>query len=420
MLRAGSLFYALAITVIMALVSSSLLLSAFYTRTSLLRDRMREEAIRNARSGIEILLNENSNSKYDVPKEVDLFERGADSVCLSTKAWGAFEIAISYSHNLFSAHELIAATGWKSNKVDATALYLADLDRPLSITGNTKLTGTCYLPKAGIQRAYIEGQNYSGDKLVYGETKTSDRFIPKYNDTLVKRIKQLFDFVPGENDSVFYFESFAQSDSISNSFRNSPLYIFNEAAITITQKISGQICIISRKIIRVQKSSSLHNVLLIAPKIEIEDETEGDFQAFARDSLVVGKKVVLHYPTVLGIIATERSPDLAAMQIGERTKISGQIFGCTPGTDSRKQVLIATANESVICGEIYTTGLVDHKGTVYGNIVCTKFELKTSSAEYENHLMNAVIDRPKRSPEYVSSALTRKSTDSKAIVQWLN
>jgi hypothetical protein len=419
MLRGGSLFYALAITVIMALVSSSLLLSAFYTRTSLQRDRMREEAIRNSRSGIEILLNENSGN-YGLTKEVDLFGRGVDSVSLSIKTWGAFEIAVSHSHNLFFAQELIAAVGWKSNNADAIALYLADLDRPLFITGSTKLTGTCYLPKAGIQRAYIEGQNYSGDKLVYGETKTSERFIPKYNDTLVKRLKQLFDFVPGENDSVLYFKSFAQSNSISNSFGNSPLYIFNEGAINISTKISGQVCIISRKIIRIQKSSSLHNVLLIAPKIEIEDETEGDFQAFARDSLLVGKKTVLHYPTVLGIIATERSPDFASMQVGEKVKISGQLFACTLEPDFRKHVVITTAKESVIYGEIYTTGLVDHKGTVYGSIVCTKFELKTSSAEYENHLMNAVLDRSKRSSEYVSSALTRKLTDSKAIIQWLN
>jgi hypothetical protein len=87
--------------------------------------------------------------------------------------------------------------------------------------------------------------------------------------------------------------------------------------------------------------------------------------------------------------------------------------------DYRKHVLISTGKESLVYGELYSTGLIDHKGTVYGSVTCSKFELKTASAEYENHLMNAVIDRQKRSSYYIGSALTRKKTDRKAVVQWL-
>lgn len=420
MLRGGSLFYALAITVIMALVSSSLLLAAHYSRLRLQHDQIREEVIRNSKSGLELLMGDQSDIDYSRPEDRDLFGHGSDSVLLEKKLWGAFEIAISHAHNKSLFHELIAAVGWKPDATDRTALILADLDRPLSVTGNTKITGDCYLPKAGIQRAYIEGNSYSGDRLVYGETKISDRFLPKYNDTLVKRIEDLFEFQPGQNDSVIYADVFQQSDSIGNSFLNPTLYVFNEGTIIInSQKISGQVCIISRKAILIGKNSSIHNALLIAPRIEIDDEVNGDFQAFARDSLICGKKVDLHYPTVLGIIGTEKSPDFASLVIGEKSKVFGQLFACNTENDFRKHVIISTAKESVVYGEIYSSDLVDHKGIVYGDVVCTKFELKTNSAEYENHLMNAVIDRPKRSPDYVSSALTRKRTDRKTVVQWL-
>lgn len=421
MLRGGSLFYALAITVIMGLVSSSLLLSAYYTRLQLQRDEIRVEMIRNAKSGLEIAMSENFTSDYRSSTDIDLFGKGTDSVFLETKPWGAFEIIISRAHNKSFAHELIAAVGWKPEQNDQTALILADLDRPLSITGSTKLTGDCYLPKAGIQRAYIEGSNYSGDKLVYGNTKVSDRFLPKYNDTLVNRLKLLFEFQPQQQDSVMYYDAFLQSDSISNSFLNKPLYIFSEGTISVTtQKLSGHICIISRKSIKVGKNSSIQNVLLIAPHIEIEEETEGIFQAFARDSLQLGEEAHLHYPTVLGIIASKKSPDLASLFIGSKSTVFGQIFACNLEADFRRHVLISTAKESIVYGQIYSADLVDHKGSVYGNIICSKFELKTPSAEYENHLMNAVIDRPKRSPDYVASALTRKASDKKAIVQWLH
>jgi hypothetical protein len=419
MLRAGSLFYALAITVIMALVSTSLLLAAHYGRLRLQQDQIRKEVIRNSESGMELLM-ANPASIYDDSREIDLYGNGNDSVLLETKSWGAFEIGISTAHNKNRSHELIASVGWKAETGDHTALILADLDRPLSVTGNTKLTGDCYLPKSGIQRAYIEGQSYSGDKLVYGETKVSGRFLPKYNIELVSRIKDLFDFTPASTDSVIYPDVFRQSDSITESFSKCPLYILSEGTINISsQYISGQVCIISHQLIHIGKNSSIHNVLFIAPKIIIEDQVEGDFQAFARDSIIVGEKVKLHYPTVLGIIGTAKSPDFAFLSIGEKSKIFGQLFACSTESDFRKHVMISTARESLVYGEIYSSDLVDHKGSVLGDIVCAKFELKTPSAEYENHLMNAIIDRTKRSADFVSSALTKKETDRKIVVQWL-
>ena len=419
MLRASSLFYALAIAVIMAIVSSSLLLAAHYSSLNTERDEMREEVVRNSNSGIQLLLADESDN-YNTAVEVDLFGNGNDSVLLQKKSWGAFEIAISKAHNKFFSKELIASVGWQGSQNDNTALTLADLDHPLYVTGSTKLTGECYLPKSGIERAYIEENSYSGDKLVYGNIKSADRFLPDYNDTLIKRLKNLFEFIPGQNDSFINEPEFEKSDSVYNSFLNKPLYVFNDGTIIIdAQNISGQVCVISRKLIRVEKNSAIHNALLIAPKIVIDDECQGDFQAFAKDSLIVGEKVKLHYPTVLGIIGTEKSPDFISLAVGEKSKIFGQLFACVTENDFRKHAIISTQKESVVYGEIYSGDLVDHKGTVLGNITCAKFELKTSSGEYENHLMNAVIDRTKRSSAFVSSAIARKKTDHKKVVQWL-
>ena len=420
MLRAGSLFYALSISVILALVSISLLLGAHYTRMDLLRDQMREDVFRDSKSGLELLMGDQTAIGYGSPKDIDLFGNGSDSVLLEKKTWGAFEIAISHAHNKFFNRQLIASVGWQNQPNDRTALVLADLDKPLSITGKTRLAGDCYLPQAGIQRAYIEGQSYSGNKLVDGEIKTSNRFLPEYNDTLVKRIEKSFEFQPTENDSVIDLQQFQQSDSITNSFSNRPLYVFSEDTILIrSEKINGQVCIISRKGIRIGKNSSIQNALLLAPKIFIEDGVEGNFQAFARDSLVAGEKIHLHYPSVLGIIANSKSPDVSSLFIGEKSRIFGQLFACSTANDFRKHVIISTAIESIIYGEIYSADLVEHRGTVFGDLVCAKFELKTASAEYENHLMDAVIDRPKRSEDFVASAIARKKTDHETVIEFL-
>lgn len=419
MLRAGSLFYALAISVIIALLSSSLLLAAHFSRLSLQQDTAAEEVIRNANSGLQLLMSAEYNASREV-NETDLFGRGMDSVQLGLKSWGAFEIALVRAHRNRFSHELIASVGWQPDANDQTALTLADLDRPLSVTGKTELRGDCYLPKSGIKRAYIEGESYSGSQLVYGLQKNADRFLPKYNDTLVKRIERLFDFVPGANDSVLPLDLFMTTDSICNSFRNRPLYIFSNGALSIRSKnISGQVCIISRRSVQVEKNSILKDVLIIAPQIQIADEVQGQFQAFARDSLETGTDLLLHYPSVLGLIATEKSPARALLLLGENSLVMGQVFACSLANDFKKQVIVQLEKESAVYGSIYSGGLVDLKGTVTGDVTCSKFELRTASAVYENHLMNAVINRPRRSAAFVASAITRKKSDHKAVAAWL-
>src|ERR1700751_443003 len=115
MLRGSYLFYALAITVIMALVSTSLLLAAHYARMRLQRDNLREEVIRNSNSGLQLLLGDQSVVGYDAPADLYLFGNGNDSVLLEKKAWGAFEVAISRAHNTSFHHEIIATIGWQTN-----------------------------------------------------------------------------------------------------------------------------------------------------------------------------------------------------------------------------------------------------------------------------------------------------------------
>lgn len=419
MLRAGSLFYALAISVIIALLSSSLLLAAHFNRLSLQQDAASEDVIRNANSGLQLLLSSEYDGSHEI-NETDLFGRGMDSVRLELKTWGAFEIALVRSHRSRFSHELIASIGWQPDSNDETALTLADLDRPLSVTGKTALRGDCYLPKSGIKRAYIEGESYSGSQLVYGRQKNADRFLPKYNDTLVKRIERLFDFVPGSDDSVLPLAAFLAEDSICNSFRNRPLYIFSNGPLSIRSKyISGQVCIISHQSLHVEKDCVLKDALLVAPGIEIAGEVQGQFQAFARDSLATGKNSCLHYPSVLGLVATAKSPERSRLLLGEHSLVMGQLFACGPADDFKKQVIIRLEKESAVYGTIYSAGLVDLRGTVIGDLTCAKFELRTASAVYENHLMNAIIDRPRRSGKFVASSITRKKSDHKTIVAWL-
>lgn len=416
MLKASSLFYALAISVLIALVSSAVLSCAYFSGLSTRRDKLKEDVLRNARSGIELLLADEIND-FSSPVETDLFGDGGDSVCLQKKSWGIFEVAVSKAHHGIFKNEMLALAGYAEDGNDHAALVLADLDRPLRVCGNTKLKGDCFLPAAGIQRAYIEGQNYTGEKLVYGEIKKADRFLPGLNEKIITSLQQLFNFRPGE--SSMNEAEFQNTDSLSNSFSSDPLYVFSPGEIIIrSQFIHGQIMIISKRSIHVTAGADIQNAILVAPYIKIDDHVKGKFQAFASDSLFTGEKTQFSYPSVLGLIANDKSPALACLQLGEESEFCGVLFACTSSKNFQQHVLIRAGNKSKLYGEIFSADLAELKGAVYGKATCAKLELKTASAVYENHLLNTTIDRPGRARGFVTGLLLN-GQNKKTVAAWL-
>jgi hypothetical protein len=392
---------------------------SYYTNIQIEHDDLIEELNRNSCSGIELLLGMHHLIPRGEKLNVSLFGEERDSVELEERQWGAFTVAVSRAHAGKEQKENVALVGMELNENEKIALTLADLDRPLRVCGNTRLKGDCFLPAAGIERAYIEGKSFTGTELVEGKIEHSNRTLPPYNDSLIKEISSLFSFIPAENDSIASVGMLHSGDSISNSFFNRTLYIYSADALSINSSITGNVCIISKKQITIGKNSSLENVLLLAPAIEIEDEVTGTFQAFARDSLKAGKEVRLNYPSVLALISDKNSPDHSTLSIGEKTAVSGQLFACSIFSDLNRHVLIQTAKESLVYGSVYCSDLVDHKGTVIGSLSCSKFLLQTNSAEYENHLLDAVIDRTSLSDEFVAPLLLLNNKAGKGVAEWL-
>ncbi|HTF05149.1 MAG TPA: hypothetical protein VK826_14070 [Bacteroidia bacterium] len=417
-LHGGSLFYALVISILIAMLTCSVLLAEHFSRLSIRRDMVNEELVRNVESGIALLCG--AENDFTEEQDVDLFGRGKDSVLLQRKTWGAFDVCIARAHSGNQFNVRIALVGNKPDPADAFALWLADMDRPLSVTGNTQLRGRCYLPRSGVERAYIEGSSYCGTQLVYGPVENSERFIPPCNTLRVNEVEKLFACIATEGDSVISLETLQSLDSVSYSFCGKPLIVSEQRPIRISRQfLSGQICIISSVSIFIEKTVHLQNIILVAPRIEIEAHTEGQFQAIARDSLIVGKEILLRYPTVLALCTGKTSPEFSVLLIDEQTEITGDIFAYTTGDDFRKHATVSIGKDVQVHGSVYSSDLIDLKGTVLGSVTCSKFVLKTNSAVYENYLMNAAIDRSKCPVHFVGSLLCAQKNGIKSVVQWL-
>ncbi len=414
-LQAGTLLYALAIGLVMGMITASMLINEQYSRLLIHRDVVREEVVRNALSGINYLCVQEADGTTDI----DLFGRGKDSVHIECKPWGMYDVLISTAHTGDQSFQRVAMAGSITDSADRYALWLGDMDRALSICGNTELKGTCFLPRAGIERTYIEGSSYSGRQLVYGAVRSSARFVPQYNKERALVLQSLLKSEPTEEDSIVSWNELIGNDTVFCSFTGPVCRIEEKVPLVLSDIfLEGQICIRSAISISVRKSASLSNVILIAPKVIVEDEVIGQFQIVARDCVIIGKKVKLLYPSSVSVCADQFSPLKTAMQVDEETEIAGTLFAVQSDELLQRQLLVAMGKDCILHGDLYCNDLLDLKGKVYGSVTCQKITLSTNSARYENTLLNAVIDNTLYEARPGGGVF--QGTKRKEVIAWLD
>jgi len=414
MLKAGTLFYSIVISLVIALLSGSMIMLSQLSAESFQRSLSRQELELNAASGLNLLLSSQTLVAEEEERTIDLYKNGTDSVLLSRQFWGAFEIAASKAMRHGQESMSIAETGYSPNSADNYCLYVSDLDKPVAICGATALRGTAFLPKAGIKRAYIEGQNYTGSAMVYGEIRESAKELPPFNKKLTERIKTL-----ARQEATAALPEETETTRTTNSFLSPVVVISERPAMTIRASYSGHIVLISQTAITVEAAASLEDVILCAPKIIIKQGFRGNLQAFAADSMLIEKDVVLNYPSVLGIVQQEGAKKNAALILSQGDSISGSLFLCNAASSQALYTGgITIPEKAVICGSVYSNGYADMRGNISGSLMCRNLLLHTSSSVYENHLLNAVIDRSALSPYYAGISLVEE-TGFKKAVKWL-
>jgi hypothetical protein len=416
-LQAGTLLYALAISLVIGMITTSVLINEQYNRILIQRDVIREEVTRNARSGINYLCAQQSENG-NVEDDIDLYGRGKDSVQLLSRPWGIYDILIANAHTGDQQFQRIALAGSYPDAEQQYALWLGDMDRALKVCGNTELTGKCFLPKAGVERAYLEGKSYTGREMVYGSVDPSSRFVPEYNKERFTLLESLLKGELNVEDSLVFWNDLQANDTVQCSFSGPVCTVNHNSALIVSGNyLEGQICLRSSVSITVSANATLQKIVLIAPKIVVEDDVHGQFQIIARDSVIIGKNVHLSYPSAICLCAGKASPLETGIMINEGTEIDGTLFAVRTDELLQRQLLVDIQQDCIINGDIYTNDLLDLKGKVYGSVTCQKFSLTTNSARYENTLLDALINNTLYEPRPGGSVL--RGAKRKEVITWL-
>lgn len=411
MLKASALYIAIIVAAIVAIFSASLIATAYFYRWESQKKMRWNRLSDNLTSGVNLALSPDF-SFTDTASLIDLYEEQQNSLWIKKEKWGVYEFAAIAS---FIQQDTLrkAFLSGTENK-DSTVVYLSDEDRPLSLSGETKIYGDALLPKAGVKQAYVEGKPFKGKKLIHGKIKDSDRKLPDLQSAIIEDIEKWL------GDSLTKVS--VLDDSLTHSFFNPTLVIkINKQNPVISGSIQGNVIVLCDTVLTIEQTASLQDVRVYARAIQVADKFKGSCQLFARDSIVVGKATVFSYPSCLGIVKKEGSKSQVKIHLGEQSHFSGIIFSYEKER-SDLQTMVALGKNSLVTGEVHATGLLKMEKPliVQGKVSCNRFIIQTPTTLYENYLIDITLDRTKRSKYYLGSGLFEGAAKRMGVLKWLN
>ena len=411
-LQAHALYFVLVISLIIAILCGAILLFAYYSSILVHQNDRKIDLLINAQSGIELLMSDSEILMSNEKKDIDLFGEECDSVILYRKPWGLFEVVSAKAHRAGVSKTKVALVGYKPDEDDDMALYMVDQNRPLRLSGSTRLEGTCFLPKAGVERDYVEGLSYTGTRLVYGEVKQSSNRLPELDKELMTSYTQ-----PETGGAEKVFAELAPGDTINVSFSDPALVLTGGDIVIGAQRIVGHVVIQATRSVTVRENASLADVRIHAPVVYFAEGFKGSVQVMATDSVIIGEKCQFLYPSSVGLLKPSNNINEAQIKVGAETVFRGVMFS-SQGHYDRSRTRILLEEKTVVLGFLYSDGKIDLKGEVNGSVVCRMFTRKSKSGVSENLLVNATINRNALPKEFVSTALLNLS-GKKEVAKWL-
>ena len=419
MLKAGSIYFAIFISLIVTILLGSIML---LTGNSIHFEDMqiqRDQIDANVNSGLIIALEDTSLLKFGEERKLKLYdlEDESDKVILRKSIWGIYGLIYSSeSWNNYDARRIILY-GTDPHSGEPIALYMADRGGYLSVSSLTSITGLCYLPKLGIRTENINMQNNTSDSVIKGEIKVSNPSLPSLNQQIIEANSLYFKDTLLLSDSIVPFESLARDDSIVQSFRNKSLLLVSNNAIMLNNiTLKGNIRIVSSKAIYVAENVNAENIILYAPSVFFNMNFCGCLQAFAQDTIVAGEGCKFQYPSCLGII--NHNMNGTYLKVMKNSIVTGCVF-IYQQYNATNAPMLEFDNGVVIQGPVYCPGKVQMDGRIDGSLYCQRFVMKTSNAYYEDFLLNAVIDHSRQSKYYAGGLLITGYSKGKEI-EWLN
>ncbi|HEY4789561.1 MAG TPA: hypothetical protein VIH57_26100 [Bacteroidales bacterium] len=416
MLKAGALPYAILISLLIIAICTMLIEGEFLNAKLLEKEALTVRLNDNIESGVNIFLCKPESFDYKKDRTIFLFDDTTDRVVIRKKLWGAFDLVKIEAQVGLTKVVKNVLIGSSMGADSSTALRMGKQNEYLYVAGKTTIKGNCFVPGGIIKTGQIEGRKFEGTVTAEGTLHESTSDLPEINNTIVNQFDNYM-VDKEKTDSLVPFEKVMNvPKEIDNSFENKTLIVYSDAAILLSRiNLAGNIIVRSEKMVEIDSSARLQDVIIYAPKVFIRDYFKGIVQVFASDTVNIGKNCRLKYPSFVSVI----SKGSASIQINEGTKIQGAVFFYQKENsfNRKSQVLIGKGSE--VTGCVYSNTSIDHQGKISGIIYCNGFVLRLKTSLYENYLLDAEIDAGSLPKFYVGPIIFKNSSNQK-LIEWLN
>jgi hypothetical protein len=420
-LKSGALQFTVFVAVLIALLLSGLMLYAYTFTYMKEQSKGAIENIQFSDTGTEYLLEQSQINTDTVT--IDFVKKENQNIRVHLSQWGIFEKAFTMSQFRKKRFVKMAIIGSRINSDESPTLYLQETQNPLTIVGNTSIKGIAYLPSQGVKSGYIAGNSYYGAQLIYGSIERSTAVLPKLDKSVIDALAfYLKDYRPLNQEDYINLES---NRKIVNSFKAKTKGTYSKEAIVLeNREMTGNIIIKSDTLIRIKRTALLKDLILIAPIIEIEDGTTGNFQVIASKRVTVGKECKLSYPSALvlfqdnknnqGLVSNNRFDNQIFIDSGTIIKGSVCYFQNKELADFQTQIVLE--KEARIKGQVYCNGNFELRGTVSGSVYTKQFVANQSGSIFVNHIYNGVIEN-ENIPTIFGGIVFEN--EPKTIMKWL-
>lgn len=389
-LKGGALYVSIIISILVSIILSLFILIAYFNLKSVQSKASLSQLQLSLESGFEIAKSEHFSSFNEGSWQKMSYNN--DSVIVSKTPWGCFTlIDVKAKNKHFKIHQ----TGlFGCNAFRDTALMIADQNRPVSLAGKIKFNGYCYLPKVGVQSAYIEGTTFSDLNSVREFIKPSPSYIPSLDPTYLKGIEFIQNQLDTYSDSLLSFIP----DNLNQSFKHKTTVIQQGSILLSNVKLSNNIKLIAANSIIVENNCELNNVLLIARKIIFKTKFKGNVHVIAKDSIITEDNCEFNYPSSFCVYSNAptktENPNIRGIFFGKECKFKGGLLAANDKLELSKMMIKVNSKFELI-GNLYSSNYAEVQGNLYGSIFCQTLLLQTPSGIYENHLLNCHIN-PKK------------------------
>ncbi|MCC6370241.1 MAG: hypothetical protein IT236_04475 [Bacteroidia bacterium] len=401
--KGGALYVAIIISIIVAIILGMFILIAGYNQRNANAYAQSVQLNYNLLSAFQLAQSEYFNQSLN---NQWLKNTGNDdSIKIQKKYWGAYQLINVQTKN---RHKQLKQCGlYGTNMSGDTGLVVSDNSRPIGLSGKIEFKAACYLPRAGIKPAYIEGQSYQPSSETNSFIKSAPAQIPYPAQVHVDGMANQRITANDGTDSLVSNLPMV----IDHSFTQKTL-VWECGLSKLSQlRLKNNIKLICNQI-EIDSTCHFENILIVANKVRFNQGFVGKVHVIARDSILIQDNCHFNFPSSFVLLPKEEGENtFNTITIGNNCVFFGGIvaLGNKENTSSQK-VFIKLNASSTINGFVYSSDYLHLQGEANANIMASKLLLKTPSAVYENHLLGCTIHPKKYSSVLAIPFLFQKDT----------